>query len=1076
MNSPTVKTNLGGTTGSTAPSITFTLMTNLAGINPGKEYWLDEEGSLQKEIHGERRRLKATRMDQTLESIAELIRSAGPEQHLVSGIATVPEAIAVSSKKLLQHQKNGESHDVETGMPLIGFSDSDLQRRASPALMLIDSDGKQPISAMDQLSEAIPGIEKYQHIVASSSSAFITSVDGKISTGAKGTHTVFAVKDGTDIPRALDVIHKRLLLAGHGQSRLSSSGAFLERSAVDRQLRVPSQPIFMRATLRDGLVQNKQVEFCDGIPLLDTRSIVQPLTPAEESAFATNVAEARLAMLGESTEVRRHYIETRADDMVKRSERKLDKSAALAALATSLEGGNLGPDYVIYLAENKTVAVRDILANAKDFHGVNCRDPEEPDYGSCSVAKIYSDQARPVIHSFAHGGRTFILQQSADAQHDFDLDAVLAKIETNERQKIEAERGDAVLAVWLGAKICTGKTEVPIIDCVKVDGDMSFSQAPADSVATDLLCARLGLNVEKSSLAIGDDTPGDAYMNCGIGLRYRLNGQCIHLKLSLAATESILQAWSSTNRDACLRGWASLVAEFGNVESEDDPAFAVIVKYANSLLKLGAIKVGRDMLTQALISQAANEVELHEASRPKLYFPPTTDSDPEEIEAQRVRVLLAEQATLLAAAGDLPQCANLPERAYETCRKHLGVVGESTIFDATIVSACSPMFGSGKLILSLIVNGPSASGKSFTSQAALSLIPDNRKFMATSLSEKALFNLQADAVEGKVFVLFEANAMMDPDSPLTMACRTLLTEGRISYHTVEDVQRDDGTIGKQTVLREVSGPTSLITTTTRIFLDPELETRALMLETDDSESQTRSILQNRIIDIETGEDIERGIPDKELAKWHAYFEWVALQPNRVAIPFWSAVVGEATAEMVPMRRDIMKLQAVIKVHALLHQNLRERNDLGAVIATLDDYEFARRLVLPTLQREVGGGDVDIGVQEFITGIRALVGEQEKSKKQFHNSANWILHPDLSELNITYTQLSKQLKMHRSTVQRRLQKAIKAGLIENHEERSKKQMRLALVENPRAGVLLPGSERIRQAVEANKIGIGAMAVI
>ncbi len=52
------------------------------------------------------------------------------------------------------------------------------------------------------------------------------------------------------------------------------------------------------------------------------------------------------------------------------------------------------------------------------------------------------------------------------------------------------------LSVWLGAKICTGKTEVPIIDCVKVDGDMSFSQAPADSVATDLLCARLGLNVE----------------------------------------------------------------------------------------------------------------------------------------------------------------------------------------------------------------------------------------------------------------------------------------------------------------------------------------------------------------------------------------------------------------------------------------------------------------------------------------------------------------------------------------------------------------------------------------------------
>jgi hypothetical protein len=42
---------------------------------------------------------------------------------------------------------------------------------------------------------------------------------------------------------------------------------------------------------------------------------------------------------------------------------------------------------------------------------------------------------------------------------------------------------------------------------------MSFSQAPADFVATDLLRARLGLDIEESLLTIGDDTPGDAYMN-----------------------------------------------------------------------------------------------------------------------------------------------------------------------------------------------------------------------------------------------------------------------------------------------------------------------------------------------------------------------------------------------------------------------------------------------------------------------------------------------------------------------------------------------------------------------------------
>lgn len=1050
------------------PAITFTLMTNLAGPNPGKEYWLDEGGELQKEVRGIRLRLKVERKEMSLEAVAELMRVASPECHLVSGVANVPEAIAVSSAILLQHQYRGETYDGNAGLPLIGLSNSDFPRLATPALMLVDSDGEQVAPVMEQLSNAVPGIETYQHICASSSSAFISTVDGKPLNGAKGTHTVFAVVDGTDIARALDDLHKRLFLAGHGQMRLSASGAFLERSAVDRQLRVPSQPIFIRATLQEGLVQSKQVDFIDGIALLDTRTTIPPLTPEEEAQYAVKVADAKLAMLGQATEVRRHYIESRAEQMVARSGEQLTKHAALTVVAKSLQGGALASDFVIYLADNKSVTVGEILADRAAFHGTNCRDPEEPDYGSASVAKIYSDQARPVIHSFAHGGRTFKLQETVDYPPEFDLETMLRQMEADARGRIAEERGDSTLAAWLAANTVSGKTMVPVVDSVTPEDEAIIVQSTADEVAIDMLQLHIGLKEAPPTFNIGGDTPFDAYKGRGLGLRYRLDGQCLHLKLSLNAAEQVLREWMGANRDDCLRGWPAVIAEFGNIESEDDPAFGVIAKFATSQLKLGALKDARETLNRALVDQAVKEAELFSAARPKLRPLPLPERDPEEVEAERVRAKQAEQAALLAGAGDLPQCTNLFERAYETCRTHLGVVGETTIFDATIVSAVSPMLGTKKLVLSLIVNGPSASGKSFTSQAALELLPFDRKFIATSLSDKALFNLPADAVAGKVFVLFEANAMMDPDSPLTMACRTLLTEGRISYHTVEDVMRDDGTVGKQTVQREVSGPTSLITTTTKLFLDPELETRALMLETDDSEHQTRSILKNRIAHIETGVDIERGIPEAELEKWHAYLEWVALQPNQVAIPYWGAIADGATAELVRMRRDIMKLQAVIKIHALLHQNHRERNDHGAVIASIEDYAFARRLVLPTLQREIGGEDVDTGVQEFITGIRKLIDEQKETGRVFNDFPHGSLRLDFDTLNISYTQLSNKLHMHRSGVQRRLQKAIKAGLIENLEERSKKQMRLALVEKKRDLQLLPSPEHVRQMIASNAV--------
>ncbi len=72
-----------------------------------------------------------------------------------------------------------------------------------------------------------------------------------------------------------------------------------------------------------------------------------------------------------------------------------------------------------------------------------------------------------------------------------------------------------------------------------------------------------------------------------------------------------------------------------------------------------------------------------------------------------------------------------------------------------------------------------------------------------------------------------------------MIVRTLLSEGRILYEVVE--KQEDGSMGTRRI--EIPGPTGLITTTTRLKVHPENETRLLSIPIDDTAAQTKAIMQ-----------------------------------------------------------------------------------------------------------------------------------------------------------------------------------------------------------------------------------------
>jgi hypothetical protein len=112
--------------------------------------------------------------------------------------------------------------------------------------------------------------------------------------------------------------------------------------------------------------------------------------------------------------------------------------------------------------------------------------------------------------------------------------------------------------------------------------------------------------------------------------------------------------------------------------------------------------------------------------------------------------------------------------------------------------------------------------------------------------------------------------------------------------------------------------------------------------------------------------------------------------RRVVVPF-----AERLAELVPpiavrLRRDFRLLLTMIRAHALLHRELRERDDQGRIMATLGDYAAVRELV------------ADL----FAEGVDATV------KSETREAVAVVIALDKNEVSLT--EIAKLLKLDIST--------------------------------------------------------------
>src|SRR5215217_3754349 len=358
-----------------------------------------------------------------------------------------------------------------------------------------------------------------------------------------------------------------------------------------------------------------------------------------------------------------------------------------------------------------------------------------------------------------------------------------------------------------------------------------------------------------------------------------------------------------------------------------------------------------------------------------------------------------------------------------------GVAGESRIAKLLYLAVTSRLL---QRPVSIALKGPSSGGKSYVLERVLSFVPENAYYALTAMSERTLAYSE-EPIKHRFLVIYEAAGMSGEFATYLM--RSLLSEGRVRYETVEKTSE-----GMKPRLIERKGPTGLIVTTTAVKLHPENETRLLSLTVSDTQEQTRGVMAALAE--------EAGELGPNLRSWHALQEWLGAAEHRVWVPYARELADLIPPLAVRLRRDFGALLNLIRAHAILHQESRERDAEGRIIATLEDYAVVRELVADLVAEGVEA-TVPATVRETVETVERLRDETEK--------------------DVTIAALAEELDLDKSAAWRRVRSAMDRGYLENLEDRKGRPAKLVPGDDlPNDIEILPSPQRLQGCTVASDL--------
>ena len=270
----------------------------------------------------------------------------------------------------------------------------------------------------------------------------------------------------------------------------------------------------------------------------------------------------------------------------------------------------------------------------------------------------------------------------------------------------------------------------------------------------------------------------------------------------------------------------------------------------------------------------------------------------------------------------------------------LGIVGERELLLAIYMTGTSRLLDHP---LSTIVQGGSSTGKSYMVSQVARLFPVADVINATRMTPQALYHRKS--VAHKFVVAGERSRNTEDVGDATAALRQLQSEGEI---TKLITMQEEGGFVTRTVTQK--GPIAYVETTTlkpgAIF--PEDLNRALLFKTDESEEQTRAIINQtaqRYVKVTK-------IDGHAIVEKHREYQ-ASLEGKTVTIPFAGNLIERVPARQVEARRVAQQILSMIEAITLFHQTQRRTDKHDRLIATKADYMVAAQILRAPLAESLG---------------------------------------------------------------------------------------------------------------------------
>jgi len=237
----------------------------------------------------------------------------------------------------------------------------------------------------------------------------------------------------------------------------------------------------------------------------------------------------------------------------------------------------------------------------------------------------------------------------------------------------------------------------------------------------------------------------------------------------------------------------------------------------------------------------------------------------------------------------------------------------------------------------IILASDSSSGKTYMIKKILELFGElDEDYFVISRMSKTVINYMTDVnMDGKIIFIEEMQGLDENTSQL----RVWMSEGRLSFDTVEKVKNEEGIEVNAKVKKVTKGQPCFITCQAEGIVEDQLNNRSWVLSMDVSEKQTGKILKYQ-------SDMNQGKVKVDKKKVRLIKDALKqLKPYHFKIPFADHEAMGIPIKDVRSRRDFERFLTLIKCITYVHQKQREVIEDGGnefLIADIKDYDIARQ--------------------------------------------------------------------------------------------------------------------------------------